>query len=205
MSTAESGLAEVQKQVRIITTGTDPDTGNSSKQDIIIKDGDAEKFEVDELTVSKIVMSTDEFQPTKNGQLLPGRFSDITLSPTRDTTTQQYSVVDCLQKYDTFVDNYSEWLSQAADANGCIQLSGATTEVDVDHITCQNVDVPGTLRIGSADNTGAALGEDFVELKKIDGGLQVTTTALGAGETALQVDDVLIKFNDESNTHQSLR
>lgn len=146
------------------------------------------------------------FSPYKkegtNTKLLEGKFSNINVNPT-GTEGSSYDLVQCIQKYDTFIDNYQDWLSSAADAGGHIQF-GTNSEITIDHIICQNIDVPGTLRIGKPDSTGS-LGEQYAQFDFTGSKVKLYSTSMTAGETILEVDDLLFKKNANDVEGVSLR
>ena len=177
-------------------------SGNSSVPlpQINVANGDFQEVTSDKASIKDFTVTSSDktFYPhTGDNHTVVGKFTDIELHPTESAAVAQYTLVDCLQKYDTFIDNYQDWLSAAADANGHIQLSGATSEIAVDHITCANVDVPGLIRIGQYDTTGAALSDNFAQLEMTGNTVKLYNPGVGNTSIPLYVDDLYFKLNGE--------
>ena len=192
-------LSDVGGKVDSILSG-----GNTA--DINCSLGNFKELETGPITASKLKMSENEFAPVTaqdDSKLVVGKFSDIEIYPTGATTqSAQYGLVESFQKYDTFIDNYQDWLSSAADAGGHIQF-GTTSEMTIDHIICSNVDVPGTLRIGKTDSTGS-LGEQYAQFDYTGNVVKLYSTSMSVDETTLQVDDVQIKIRDQYTSIREL-
>ena len=200
---AQSTIDNISNTVNSLT-GANPDT----TLDIKGGTGNFNELETTKITFTKLESNAQDmnFSPYKmDGQndekLLVGNFRNIAIYPTGSQTTAQYDLIESLQKYDTFIDNYQDWLSAAADAGGHIQF-GTTSEIVIDHMICSNIDIPGTLRIGKPDSTGS-LGEQYAQFDFSGNEVRLYSNSMTASETILKVDN--LQFKDDDGIYRGLR